>query len=151
ASLRRYGGDALEEAKLHAILGSLYEEMTRFADAREQHRQALALREKKLGPDSLEVAGSLIDLAALENLVGHFDVAEQLARRALAIQERVAPHHPGAALTVNALGDVLYGEGKYDEASTWYRRALSAAERDLGSEHYFVAISVMHIGIVDVR
>ena len=151
AWLRRYGGDPLEEAKLHAILGALYEEMTRFGDAREQHRLALTLREKLLGPNSLEVAFTLIDLAAVENLVGHFDEAEQLARRAWAIQERVAPHHPGSALTMNALGDILYGEGKYEEALSWYRRALSTAERDLGADHYFVAISVMHIGVVDVR
>jgi tetratricopeptide (TPR) repeat protein/predicted Ser/Thr protein kinase len=151
AWLRRIGGDDLTEAKLHAMLGNLYEEKSDFVEARRHHATALALREKRLGPDSIEVMQTLVDSCAVALLEGKLEDAEVLGRRGWAIQERVAPHHPAVAITENALGDVLYARGRYDEALTLYRGALATAERDLGSEHYFVAISALHIGAVDTR
>jgi tetratricopeptide (TPR) repeat protein len=150
AWLRRLGGDDQEEAKLHGILGNLAEFTLRLDEGGAHLRRALALREKRFGPDGLEVAQSLIDLGDVVMLAGHLDEAEGYLRRACAIQEKVAPFHPEVSLGTSALGDVLFARGRYDEALALFRRALAAAE-SLGPEHYFVAINLVRIGVVDAR
>jgi tetratricopeptide (TPR) repeat protein len=151
AWLRRLGGNDQEEAKLHGILGNLSEFTLRLDEGKAHLRRALELREKRFGPDSLEVAYSLNDLGAVLMLLGDLDEAEVDQRRVCAIQERTAPFHPEASLGTSALGDVLFARGRYDEALALYRRALTTAESAVGPEHYFFAINLVRIGVVDTR
>jgi hypothetical protein len=53
------------------------------------HQRALAIKEKLLGAEPVDVALTLHNLAALHHEQGCYDRAEPLDQRALAIQEPV--------------------------------------------------------------
>ena len=66
------------------------------AKAEPLYRRVLALKEKLLGPDHVEVALTLSNLAALCHAQGRTTEAAALYQRALAIGEpALGPHHPG--------------------------------------------------------
>ena len=69
-----------------------------YAGAEPLYRRALAINEKALGPDHLDVARSLNNLAGLLKAKGNYAAAEPLYRRALAIAEKaLGPDHPNVA------------------------------------------------------
>ncbi|MEE8273634.1 MAG: tetratricopeptide repeat protein, partial [Alphaproteobacteria bacterium] len=60
----------------------------RYAKAESLLKRGLAIREKALGPEHPDVAGSLNNLAALYDAQGKYTEAEPLEKRALAIAEK---------------------------------------------------------------
>ena len=57
--------------------------------------QVLEMRERTLGPDHLEVAASLNNIAVLLKMMGRYDEAEQLYKRSISIKEKaLGPAHP---------------------------------------------------------
>ena len=58
-------------------------------------RQVLGMRERTLGPDHLEVAASLNNIAVLLKMMSRYEEAEQLYKRSIAIKEKaLGPAHP---------------------------------------------------------
>ena len=89
-----------------------------------------------LGPDHVDTARALTNLARVAVAQRERDVAEPALHRALAIQERaLGPDHPDTALTLAVLGGCLQGHGDYAAAEPLFRRALGVRERVLGPEH----------------
>jgi len=108
----------------------------RYAEAVPRAREALAILEQALGPDHVDVATGLIDLAVLQKTLGEFDQAEPLLRRALAIAEkRFGPEDPTVARSLSNLGDLYWRQGRPDQAEPLFRRALAIREKALGPEH----------------
>jgi len=69
-----------------------------YRHAEEPWTQALAIREKALGPEHPDVATSLNNLAGLYRAQGQYAKAEPLYQRALAIAEKaLGPEHPNVA------------------------------------------------------
>src|SRR5689334_3728742 len=60
-----------------------------YSEAASLAQRALAIREKALGPDHLDVAGASSNLAIQYTHLGRYRDAEALYRRALAIREKV--------------------------------------------------------------
>jgi len=61
-------------------------------------QRALAIREKQLGPEHLDTATSLHNLAVLYHVQGKYEQAEPLYQRALTIREKqLGPEHPHTA------------------------------------------------------
>jgi tetratricopeptide (TPR) repeat protein len=109
-------------------------------------QQALALREKALGPDHPDVATSLNNLAELYRAQGRYSEAEPLYQRALAIYEAVlGAEHPNVAASFNNLAELYRAQGRYSEAEPLYQRALALWERVLGAEHPDVATSLNNL------
>ena len=112
----------------------------RFAEALPYLTQALAWRENAEGPDSVDVASLLDQLALTQRELKKFKDAEANARRALDIRERFyGPNHLQVARSLNTLGIVLRDQGKYLAARTYYRRSRSVYETLLGPESGDVA------------
>jgi tetratricopeptide (TPR) repeat protein len=59
-------------ASLYNSLGAAYEKAIRYGDAEAAYRQALNLREQQLGPEHVEVAASLNNLASLYYAQGRY-------------------------------------------------------------------------------
>lgn len=57
--------------------------------------QVLDIREKELGPDHVDVAASLNNIAVLLKTSGQFEEAEEMYNRSIAIKEKaLGPNHP---------------------------------------------------------
>ena len=61
--------------------------------------QVLDIREKELGPDHVDVAASLNNIAVLLKTSGQFEEAEEMYNRSIAIKENaLGPNHPQVPL-----------------------------------------------------
>ena len=109
-------------------------------------RQALSIAEKTLGPDHLDVALSLNNLAFLYGTQGQYARAEPLHKRSLAISEKaLGPDHVDVALSLNNLAFLYKTQGQYAKAEPLYKRSLSIYERTLGPDHPDVAVSLNNL------
>lgn len=139
------GSDSPERA---GILDLLVESLWRGGkastpEARQLAEQAVAIKEKKLGPTDPGLAKSLLHLAACYSESGEHADAKPLFERALAIQERaLGPNHPDVALTLNVFGNSRRDAGDYIEARRLIERGLAVRENSLGPDHLDVAGSL---------
>ncbi|HEY4310064.1 MAG TPA: tetratricopeptide repeat protein [Pirellulales bacterium] len=76
------------QAKLMAVIGSVYVTMGKLREAQPLLERSLRIREELTGPDSLETAESLHDLATLRFANFDFSATRNLLERALAIRLR---------------------------------------------------------------
>jgi tetratricopeptide (TPR) repeat protein len=111
-----------------------------YAQARPLFERGLAIRERVLGPEHVETAGSLNDLGILLCNQGHLGEARAMAERALAIREKsLGPEHPLTATSLNNLAVVLQLQGDLNAARPLRERALAIFEKVLGPEHFRTA------------
>jgi tetratricopeptide (TPR) repeat protein len=83
-----------------------------------------------------DVATSLNNLAGVYKDQGRYAEAEQLLKRALAIDEKaVGPEHLSVAIGLNNLSALYDDQGRYAAAEPLYRRALAISEKALGPDH----------------
>ncbi|MDX2088858.1 MAG: serine/threonine-protein kinase [Kofleriaceae bacterium] len=149
AALRRSGNGAGTEAELRTALGTVFFAAGKFDDAQRQHEEALAIRERTLGPSHEAVAESLTELAVVLKARGMLDAARDRIERALAILERaLGPEHPELAKSLTHLGVIHRLRGDHAEAERHQARALAILERALGPEHPDVAEALNNLGVV---
>ena len=116
------------------------------SQAAQLFRDALAIREKTLGPEHSDTATSLNNLADLLRDQGDFAGARPLHERALAIRERaLGSEHPDTATSLNNLAILLKAEGDFAGALPLYQRALAIREKVLGLEHPDTATSLNNL------
>ncbi len=109
-----------------------------------------AVREAEaFGPDDPRLATSLLNLARAKARQGSVTDAEPLARRALAIREKVLdPEHPDVGEALGLVGGIL-GERKiYPEAEHLLRRSLAILDKTLTPQHLEAARSAHHLARV---
>ena len=96
------------------------------------YRQALAIRERALGPSHPFVATSLTDLGNLVYVRGRYTEAGPMYQKALAIEEQaLGPEHPRVACSLACLAYAYQGQGELAKAEAHYRRALAIREKTL--------------------
>jgi tetratricopeptide (TPR) repeat protein len=107
-----------------------------YVEAEPLFQRALAIREKVLGAEYPDTAGSLNNLAELYRDQGRLSDAEPLHQRALATYEKVlGTEHSLTATTFNNLALLYQAQGRLAEAEPLLQRALAIAEKALGPEH----------------
>jgi tetratricopeptide (TPR) repeat protein len=120
-----------------------------YAGARPYYERNLAIRKKLHGPDHLQTATSLNNLALLLQLQGDYDEALPLLQRAIAIQEKqLGPDHPEMGTSLNNLAALLQARGEYADARPLYERALAMSERQHGPEHPETATGLNNLGML---
>jgi tetratricopeptide (TPR) repeat protein len=130
-------------------LGTLAYTQGEFAEARDLHQRALAIRERALGTDHLDVAVSLHNLGLTLWSERDYERARSYHERALAIRENIlGPGHPVVASSLNSLGMVAWTQVELDDAIAYFERALAIQESALGSNHPDLAISLNNLGAV---
>jgi serine/threonine protein kinase/Tfp pilus assembly protein PilF len=108
--------DPKVQAELYQTLGTIYEQLGKFDQADTLLQSAVERRKALSGPDSTEVAESLIALGQLRSDQAQYDEAEQVIRQGLEMSKRhLPPTHPRVGRAMYALGEVLVNEGKYDQ------------------------------------
>ncbi|MEM1179555.1 MAG: tetratricopeptide repeat protein [Acidobacteriota bacterium] len=143
---RLLGEGSPKVADTLANLGAIQEETSRFEDALESYRNALAIyREDE--PDSLAVANVLNNLGVLYLEMDRSPDAEQSHRRAARIREdRLGPRHPAVLESWRNLGESLVHQRRYGEALVYLRQALEASREVLGPDHPQVGHGVNNLG-----
>ena len=98
--------------------------------------RALALRERVLGPEHPQTAGSLNNLAGLHYAQGNYGAALPLFERALSIHEQaLGADHPATATSVGNLAVFYAYRGDFATAIPLIERALAIRLRTLGPGH----------------
>jgi tetratricopeptide (TPR) repeat protein len=139
-------GIAEPTGRLFNNLGVLFDVKAEYAQAETLKRRALAIAEKKYGPDHPEVAIRLSNLAILLDTTNRPGEAEPLYRRALAIDEKShGADHPNVAIRLSNLSELLRTTNRLAEAEPLIRRALAIDEKRLGSGHPNVAIRLNNL------
>jgi tetratricopeptide (TPR) repeat protein len=113
------------------------------------YRQALRLREAKLGHGHPEVAKLLNDLGVLHAMHRDWAQAETLLQEALKIREAtLGPLHPDVVATLNNLGMVRSSRGDVAGAEALLLRGLAIREQVLPAGHPDLAANLEALGVL---
>ena len=112
------------------------EQQADWAGLEKLSRQALQTLERRLGPDTVDVAAAADWLATALKGQSRYGEAETLERRALAIDERVlGPDHPNTNSVLLNLGELIQSLGRPAEAEPLLSRALAGDRKHFGPDH----------------
>ena len=120
----------------------------KYAEAEPLALQALEVSLKTNGPDHVDTATSLNNLATLYDNVNGWaeDLVEPLLKRALAIREKVlGPDHSASLATSRNLVFLYELLRKYDLAEPFYKRDLAIHEKVLGPDDEATATSLNNL------
>jgi len=116
-------------------------------DMEEAYRQSLALYEAGHGDDG-DLPALLDDLGRFFSECGHYDEAERLCRRSLAIREQaLGSMHIDMSDTLDTLAELLYYTGRMEEAVFFCRRALAIREQAFGEDSPEIARTLSNLGV----
>jgi CHAT domain-containing protein/Tfp pilus assembly protein PilF len=134
-------------------LAQLYGDVGRDAEAEPLYMRALAIMEKTVGVDSVDMAPELNNLAALYQRQLRYADAEPLFKRALALSEKQLPaNHPDIGRALNNLATCYEKQDRHAESEALTRRALALYEKVAGPESPAVATLASNLGqIVKVQ
>ena len=137
----------LTKARMMDAIGTVYRKLGLYSEAEPLINGALELRAKSLGPTGLQVAESLLSLAALRQQQGKFQEAKELFQRGLDIRSKSLPAgDPLIADAQQGLGEVHFELTELPEAEALYKQSLEIREKALGSDHPDVARSLIDLG-----
>jgi CHAT domain-containing protein len=134
------GPDSLETAHaLDALATALFVvKMAEIPEKRQIAEHALAIREKSLGPEHLDVARSLYTLGRVLWQAGEYKEAKATWERALAIREKaLGPTHPAVRIILANLAAVLTDMGDCAAARPLAERYVALLEKAYSPEHAF--------------
>ena len=140
--------DPADRVSAAMMLGVACKHAGRYADAAKAYAQVGELT----GPATHARATLFHNLAGLAHARGRFAEGVKLARRGVALRERlVGRTHPDVADDLAALAPLLHGAGQTRAAAQAYRRALRLHERRLGAHHLEVGLLVANLGALEHR
>ena len=129
-----------------ASVGRILEERGAYEQAIPAFAEALS----RLGTrdsGSAAYASTLGDLANTHFLAGHYDTADSLHRRVLALSRRLyGDRHPNVAEELADLGEIQQMLGHYPEAETWFRQAQDISLSWYGRNHPVTASYLTMLG-----
>jgi tetratricopeptide (TPR) repeat protein len=143
AAVARAGNTPRLESALLIARARIERQTDQLPLAVEHLTRAVALRESLTGPDDLDVAIPVGNLANATAGIGRMAEALALQNRALKILEHHLPeNHPELARLAHNVGSVALGLGRMSEAEAAMRRGLAIREAIFGPEHTKVAESL---------
>ncbi len=139
ASAKRLAGDVHLEAEIANTRGVLLQDLGDRAGARKAFDAVLEILAGAEGPDQLNRAGAMVNLAILESEDGNFEAALALQKKALALRETYEGRaHPRTATLLNNMSTVLLALERADEAKAANAEALAQLRARYGDEHPLV-------------
>ena len=129
--------------------GNMARTLGQYDEAQPLLVQALAIRQKALGPEHPDVAQSLNNLARLHRAQGQYAKAEPLYHQSLAIMKKaLGPEHTDVADGLNNLSALYHAQGEYAKAEPLFRQSLAIRKKALGPEHPDVAASLNNLAAI---
>ena len=149
ALIEEWDMDFTEAAELLMQAGYSLWERAQYTQAEPLFLRALAIREKRLGPEHPDTASTLNNLAVTYRVQGKYEQAEPLFLHALAIREkRLGPEHPDTASTLNNLTVLYQFQGKFEQEEALYQRTLAIREKRLSPEHPYTVSAFNNLGVI---
>jgi eukaryotic-like serine/threonine-protein kinase len=146
-AVRELKNQPIVQAKLLDTIGKLYQSIGLYDRAQPRMEEALKIRRRALGNESLDVATSLKHLAELAYLKGDYAGSESLFREALDMRSKLlGAEHKDVAESMNNLGELLVDRGKFGEAAMLLWGAVALRRKLLGAESAEVANSLDDLG-----
>jgi serine/threonine protein kinase/tetratricopeptide (TPR) repeat protein len=137
----------LTKARMMDTIGTVFAKLGLYSQAEPLITGALEIREKRLRPNDLQVAESVLSLAALRQKQGKFREAKALFRRGLDIRAKtLPPDDPLIAEAQLGLGEVHFELTELADAEALYKSSLEIREKALGPDHPDVARSLIDLG-----
>jgi eukaryotic-like serine/threonine-protein kinase len=128
------------QATLMDTMGHVYYTLGLYDQAANLLENAVRIRRQQLGPNSLEMAGSAYNLAAVRVERGDLQEAERLAREALRIREAsLPPTDPEIGRAVNLVAIALQEAQRLDDAERYYKRAADILRQAPGDNEVELA------------
>jgi tetratricopeptide (TPR) repeat protein len=122
-------------ASLLASMGSAYDGLGLYPQARKLSSEALDLRRQVFGPRSLEVASSLHELGSTAYNQGELPAAADYDRQALDLYRALLPSTDSkVAAAMRTLGDTLAAMGEFQQAIPLLRESLQLALKREGPD-----------------
>jgi len=129
------------EGYINACFNAQYQKSIDLAE------DAIRAMEKEYGPEHLNVAAMLNNLAALYKIKGKYAEAHKLYSRALVIYEkRLGLDNYYAAKVWNAIGDNYQIRRKYPEAEKSYKNSQLILEKNFGSGNPNTSVLLSYLG-----
>jgi tetratricopeptide (TPR) repeat protein len=123
-------------------IGKLRRDEGRYPEAEKYYKQALAIKEKLLGGNDVELAAVLDNLGGVYRDEGRFEESEAAYNKALLIdQTALGKDHPYVGTDLNNLAGLYRDEKRYKEARPLYEQGLAIRKQALGDKHALVAKS----------
>lgn len=130
-------------------LGSLYQELGRYADAEKFYRRSITASERLQQTDGPAVASSLNNLATLYLETGQYAKAEPLLHRCLDLRLKyLGADSPEVAVTRINLGELCRLQHKYADAEPLLRDALEILDGKTRSEHPYTAEALKNLALL---
>lgn len=123
----------------------------RYNEALEQARENLAICEKILGPQHPDVARALSTLGTTLYHMAHYEEAEQVLRRGVAVARNSLGDNPITATALNNLGLVLMDWHGLDEAERVYNEALRIYGVHFPNGHSGILIATSNLAYVHAQ
>jgi tetratricopeptide (TPR) repeat protein len=115
-------------------------------------KRALALQQKRLGPDHLDVADSWSSVGMIYGNLGELDASNEAHKRTCEIRRaRLGDIHERVAECTENLGANQENAGHFATALHLYREALDIREQALGPDHGAVGETLVTIGAAQAR
>ena len=142
----------LEKASVQGSLGSVYAALGYYPKAELLFNQALATRERVLGPNNSEVVSVLNNIGVLYADQRRWTDAIRVLERGLAINDGAAQN---PVVTVPLLmnlacayyNDGQYRKGRYAQSEALFRRILAIQEARFGPDHAQVANALVNLAM----
>ena len=145
-SQRHLPADDPAVARATTALGRVLEERGSYTEAIAVLEDAERLHASREAA-SADLAATLRELFNTHFYAGHFDVADQIGQRGLAMTRQIhGDSHALVAEDLINLGAVQYERGQYTEAERYYREALAITEPWYGDDHYKTASNLTMLG-----
>jgi len=136
-------------SRLADRLGTHYQALGRYSDARRARTEALASAEKAFEPGYATIATRQSNLALVLQDLGQLEEACDLLRKALASAEKAfEPGHPTIAIRQSNLAQVLQDLGQLEEARDLLRKALASDVKTFEPGHPSIAITQSNLAQV---
>ncbi len=148
----RIGSELKDQPEIRATLsdtmGRVYGNLGFYDKAIELVQSGLEIRQRELGPASLEVGESLDNLGELKLDKGDFPGAEKLMREGYEIRRNIlGAESMDVAESLNNIGTLQYHKGDWAKSEELFREALAIQRKELGMENLFVADSLNNLAM----
>lgn len=149
ALIKQWNIDSTEAIDLLSRTAYYLRRRAQFNEAVQLFQDELAIRLQVSGPEHIEIANDIDNLAWVYLDMGKYEEARALFEQARLMREHLSgPDHLDTTKSLNALGLLYREQGEYLQAEALFEQALTLRTKILGLEHPLVGESSNNLALI---